>query len=297
MPRSTSPSFPSVALVAARYELVRELRVGSQAVDWEAVDTALDRHVVVQLLRPELAHDTAATERFWQEARAAARRTTAVGNRVLDAGTDPESRQPFVVREWAVSPPSPADVRPSHPNEPGAVAQLVNGLHGSPSRFVLWGVVLGLILVVGALTPAVEGWLAWVNEPSARVDRSLGFAPAVVAVPSSGAQPGQSTATPAAPPPTVAPAVRSAPPAPTVATPSPTRAANVTPLPAGQTRRIVNTDGRGVALRTQPGGDRQPGKGYDEGVTVQVLEQSGQWTHIRGSDGREGWVLTVTLAP
>jgi len=35
----------------------------------------------------------------------------------------------------------------------------------------------------------------------------------------------------------------------------------------------------------------------DEGATVQALEQSGEWTRIRGSDGREGWVLNVTLAP
>jgi SH3-like domain-containing protein len=52
-----------------------------------------------------------------------------------------------------------------------------------------------------------------------------------------------------------------------------------------------------VALRTSPGGERQPGKGYDEGATVEALEESGEWTLIRGSDGREGWVLTVTLAP
>ena len=45
------------------------------------------------------------------------------------------------------------------------------------------------------------------------------------------------------------------------------------------------------------GGDRLPGKGYDEGATVQAFEQSAEWTRIRGTDGREGWVLTVTLAP
>jgi hypothetical protein len=61
------------------------------------------------------------------------------------------------------------------------------------------------------------------------------------------------------------------------------------------TRRIVNTDGLGVALRGSPGGDRLPGKGYDEGATVTAFETNGQWTRIRGSDGREGWVLSVTL--
>jgi SH3-like domain-containing protein len=61
--------------------------------------------------------------------------------------------------------------------------------------------------------------------------------------------------------------------------------------------RAVVIDGRGVALRSSPGGDRLPGKGYDEGATVTAFERSGEWTHIRGGDGREGWVLSVTLAP
>ena len=65
----------------------------------------------------------------------------------------------------------------------------------------------------------------------------------------------------------------------------------------GVQRRVVNTDGRGVALRASPGGDRLPTRGYNEGATVTALETSGEWTHIRGADGREGWVLSVTLGP
>src|SRR5438270_12644520 len=97
MPRNTSPG---VAVVAARYELVRELRTGSESVEWEAFDTRLERAVLVQLLRPELANDPAAAARFWEVARAAARKTAAVGNRVLDGGTDLETGRLFVVREW-----------------------------------------------------------------------------------------------------------------------------------------------------------------------------------------------------
>lgn len=65
----------------------------------------------------------------------------------------------------------------------------------------------------------------------------------------------------------------------------------------GNRRRIVNTDGAGVALRSGPDGDRLRGKGYDEGVSVTILERSGPWTHIRGDDGRDGWIPTVTLTP
>src|SRR5712691_13147420 len=269
MPRSTSRS---VALIAARYELVRELRADTETIDWEAFDTALDRRVVVQLL---LLQDPLAIERFWEAARAAARRTARVGERFLDAGTDPETDQRFVVREWPVSLHVGTDSRALEP-QPGARAARIS----DRSRWlVVSGVVVLLMLVAVALKPAVEGWLAWVNTPLARPDRSFGLGPAVAV-----------TAT-------VASAARSTPPPTAVPTPAPTRAATATPVGEGQPRRVVNTDGRGVALRATPGGDRLPGKGYDEGATVQALEQSAEWTHIRGSDGREGWVLTVTLAP
>jgi hypothetical protein len=299
MPRSTSHS---VALIAARYELVRELRLESETIDWEAFDTALDRRVVIQLIRPELVHDQPATERFWQAARAAARRTATVGERVLDAGTDPETNQRFVVREWPVSSPLTAEVpdrpvrspaRTARPRSSlGAAAHWRWQLGGVPRWLVVCCVVVLLTVSVAAMKPAVEGWLAWVNAPFARQDRSFGLAPPV-AVPASGAQPGQSAPPAAAAPATIASAARSGS-APTVA---PTRAATATPVLEGQSRRVVNTDGRGVALRATPGGDRLPGKGYDEGATVQALEQSAEWTRIRGGDGREGWVLTVTLAP
>ncbi len=66
-------------------------------------------------------------------------------------------------------------------------------------------------------------------------------------------------------------------------------------LPPSCSHRVTNTEGQGVALRASPGGDRLPGKGYDDGDVLTVLEQQGEWTHIRGADGRDGWVLTVTL--
>jgi hypothetical protein len=93
-------------------------------------------------------------------------------------------------------------------------------------------------------------------------------------------------------------AATSAPAAAPTSAPAPTHpAATATASIAGQRRKIANTDGQGVALRASPGGDRLPGHGYDEGDTVTLLDQSGQWAHIRGDDGREGWVLAVTLVP
>src|SRR5262245_58447790 len=180
------------------------------------------------------------------------------------------------------------------------------------------GLGLGLLVVARA---GVNMWLDWVNEPLAQPPNlhlgSVGRPPVV------GAQAGQ-TPVPTAVPPTLVVAApprptststsvphaepstpqRAAAPlsTPTVATPRSAPppltsvASTVVPL-AGQQRRVTNTDGQGVALRAGPGADRLPGKGYDEGAVVTVLEQQGEWTHIRGNDGRDGWVLTVTLAP
>ena len=53
----------------------------------------------------------------------------------------------------------------------------------------------------------------------------------------------------------------------------------------------------GLPFARRPAAIGLPGKGYDEGATVSAFERSGEWTHIRGGDGREGWVLSVTLAP
>jgi hypothetical protein len=228
----------------------------------------------VQLLRPQLAHDAEAVERFWQRARAVARETAAAGDRVLDAGTDSESGQAFVVREWPAS-PSASRRKALVPRELGLLPGLPGRLEADPRWLALGGLAVALVVIGAGIKPGVERWLAWVNESSIQAGRGLSLVPATAA-PADRAQPSSSNSTP-------------------VPTRAPT--ATATPVSAGQTRRIVNTDGRGVALRRSPGGDRMPGKGYDEGATVQAFEQSGQWTRIRGSDGREGWVLSVTLAP
>jgi hypothetical protein len=290
----------SVALIAGRYELVRELSSNGDVLEWEGFDSALERQVVVRFLRQELVHDPAAVARFWQTARSAARARTATGERVLDAGTDPETGRPFVVREWPQARHAAADDE-TEPTVALTVAPRPSS--GTPARATGGGrlALLGLVLVAGlgvlAFRAGVQSWLAWVNTPLGQVESSL-VLPPVTKPPDVGAQPGAPTATPAALPPTVAPVVgpvRTS--APTAgASPRPTPRATATADPrGGVARRIVNTDGQGVALRASPGGDRLPGKGYDEGDTVTAYETNGQWTRIRGADGREGWVLSVTL--
>jgi hypothetical protein len=152
------------------------------------------------------------------------------------------------------------------------------------------------LLVVGLLgaRAVAEGWLAWINEPLQRQGATSPFAISTPGAPPVGANPAAPTSGAlAAPgvPPTPAPQRTAAPAAASAAVP--TRAA--TPTLSGEQRRVINTDGQGVALRGSPGGPRLPGRGYDEGAVVSAFETSGEWTHIRGDDGREGWVLSVTL--
>jgi hypothetical protein len=274
----------SVALIAGRYELVRELGRSGDVLHWEAFDSALHRRVLLEFLPQELVDDPAAVERFWQSARSSARASTATGERVLDAGTDVETGRIFVVREWSES---------MGETVPIAVPRHNETRKSTPAFDARRALLIGLLLAVGvgvwAINTGVHGWLNWVNEPLIQMSPSFVLdqptAEAAQATQQPGPQPTAVVVAPTKAIATVAPAI----------VPTPARTAS--PASSGVPRRIVNTDGQGVALRASPGGDRLPGKGYDEGVTVTAFEQSGEWTHIRGSDGREGWVLSVTLAP
>lgn len=176
---------------------------------------------------------------------------------------------------------------------------------------------LALVVVGGfALRAGVAAWMDWINEPLTRRQSTLQGTP-TLRPPAAGAQPGQPTVTPEAPPPTIvvvaASSAQVASPTPILTLtavsiraeqtstliPAPSRdtLAPGSPMQPGERRRVANTEGLGVALRAAPGGDRQPGKGYDEGATVTVLEQRGEWALIHGDDGREGWVLAATLVP
>jgi len=261
----------SVALIGGRYELVAERGGDQEVVEWEGFDAALERRVRVRLLRQELVDDPQAVERFWTNARAQARATTRTGERVLDGGTDPETGRVYVVREWSADTP----IRPQR-EEPPATPR--SWRLGRPALLAV--VLVAAVACVLVLSSGVRGWLAWVNEPLGQVNRTFALPPASTPRPAPTVAPTQ-----AAPAATAKPAV------------VPTPRATPTSAAAGVPRRVVNTDGRGVALRGTPGGDRLPGKGYDEGATVMAFETVGEWTRIKGGDGREGWVLSVTLAP
>jgi hypothetical protein len=300
-------------VLADRYRLVQVHAEESEMEVWSADDLRLERRVRLEMPgQPSAAVDEALLHRFWATARGP---QPVGGARVLDAGTDAASGQVFLVREWRDDTPvarpagAPAQRRPAstagdHSQTPRPAVR--TGHSWRPGRWpIIGGAIAALALGGYFFGTGISAWLSWINEPLAqqRTAFSLAFPPAVQ-VPAVGAQSGQATVTPVAPPPTVAPrAVVVTPTSAAVATagPNATPARGSTPTAStsaqGNRRRIVNTDGQGVALRTSPGGDRVPAKGYDEGASVTVLERNGPWTHIRGDDGRDGWIPTVTIAP
>lgn len=282
-------------LVQGRYRLLRQVGETADATAWVAVDVALDRRVEVTLLERRLAGDPAAAERFRRAARAAAQSTTPGQPRVLDAGDDAASGVPFVVTEPADDRPAPPGLEatrplPVVPSAPPVRAARTRAPEPAAGGRSLAGLLLlfAVLLLAGGL---VVGGVVFGSRLIGR--DTLGPAPSQsVADAPLGNSNGNSKPSPATDPsPTAVVA------APATATRPAVRAASSPTALAGARRRVVNTDGRGVALRASPGGDRLPEKGYDEGAVVTLLGQDGDWAHVRGDDGREGWVLAVTLAP
>jgi hypothetical protein len=248
------------ALVARRYRLQHKLLDSATSITWQALDTALGRSVRLEILRPEVLGDAAAAEAFRHAMREAARAASPTA-KVLDGGDDPETGLPFVVYELPAPVADRQTTRPIvRPRQRRRIERLIPA-------------VLLLIPLIGGVA-LIANWLA---QPASPVSTVLNL-PRPTAAPTAAAKP-----TPAATP---------APSKPTAVAAKPT----ATAAPElGERRRVANTDGIGVALRDGPDGQRQPGKGYDEGAVVTLLEQQGRWSRIRGDDGREGWVLSVTL--
>ena len=92
-------------------------------------------------------------------------------------------------------------------------------------------------------------------------------------------------------------------PPPTLAPPEVTATPPATPRPAPSGERVVigNTGGRGAVLRAEPVTGR-PVTALREQQVLDVLERrnvpgSGDWVHVRTSDGLEGWVTGLVALP
>ena len=87
--------------LAARYRLDQRIATGGMGTVYEALDTALDRRVAVKVVREELVAAAGAVERFFEEARLAARLMHPHVVTVHDFGIV-DNRQPFLVMERLV---------------------------------------------------------------------------------------------------------------------------------------------------------------------------------------------------
>jgi hypothetical protein len=92
-------------------------------------------------------------------------------------------------------------------------------------------------------------------------------------------------------------------PPPTLAPPEATATPPATPRPAPSGERVVigNTGGRGAVLRAEPVTGRAVAA-LREQQMLDVLERrnipgSGDWVHVRTSDGLEGWVTGLVALP
>jgi len=94
-----SVSYLPGELVDQKYELLEHIATGGQAVVWRARHIALDRLVVVRMMREDLAHHPSLALRFVEEGRVLASLESEHIARILDYGRLP-SGVPFMVMEY-----------------------------------------------------------------------------------------------------------------------------------------------------------------------------------------------------
>ncbi len=95
----SSVSYLPGELIDQKYELVEHIATGGQAVVWRARHIALERLVVVRMLREDLAHHPSLALRFVEEGRILASLENEHIARILDYGRLP-SGVPFMVMEY-----------------------------------------------------------------------------------------------------------------------------------------------------------------------------------------------------
>lgn len=107
------------------YRLRARLGTGGMGVVYLAY-TALGWPVAVKVIRPELGHDPAFRERFWQEVAAARRVSGPFTAQILDA--DPDAAQPWLVTAYAGGPSLAQAVAVRGPLPVPAVLWLARGV-------------------------------------------------------------------------------------------------------------------------------------------------------------------------
>jgi eukaryotic-like serine/threonine-protein kinase len=85
-------------LIQSRYRLIRKLGAGASGAVWHAKNELIDRDVALKVMRPEVAEDDIALQRFFNEAKASGRVRNQSIVEILDLG-QAEDGSPFLVFE------------------------------------------------------------------------------------------------------------------------------------------------------------------------------------------------------
>ncbi len=85
-------------LIQSRYRLVKRLGAGASGAVWAAKNELIDRDVALKVMRPEVAEDEIALQRFFNEAKASGRVRSPSIVEILDLG-QAEDGSPFLVFE------------------------------------------------------------------------------------------------------------------------------------------------------------------------------------------------------
>jgi eukaryotic-like serine/threonine-protein kinase len=85
-------------LIQSRYRLIRKLGAGASGSVWQAKNELIDRDVALKIMRPDVAEDEVALQRFFNEAKASGRVRSPCIVEILDLG-QAEDGSPFLVFE------------------------------------------------------------------------------------------------------------------------------------------------------------------------------------------------------
>ena len=85
-------------LIQSRYRLIRLLGAGASGAVWAARNELIDRDVALKIMRPEVAEDAVALQRFFNEAKASGRVRSPSIVEIFDLG-QAEDGSPFLVFE------------------------------------------------------------------------------------------------------------------------------------------------------------------------------------------------------
>ncbi|MGK4002024.1 serine/threonine-protein kinase [Sorangium sp. So ce1036] len=114
-------------LIQSRYRLVKLLGAGASGSVWAAKNELIDRDVALKVMRPDVAKDAVALQRFFNEARASGRVRSPSIVEILDLG-QAEDGSPFLVFELLVGEGLDEWLRRERTIEPETLVELFIGL-------------------------------------------------------------------------------------------------------------------------------------------------------------------------